>query len=303
MRRILLLAVILIPLFANASNITVNCNLPAPFGRIGSALKFINPLGPNTVTVTGTCKENLVIRGFDRLTLIAKPGASITDASGGQQWAVVFVTDSRRVSIQGFTISGGKVGVRCEDYSLCRFSGNTFTGTTQRGVDLNDSDVSFSGDIIQNNAGQGIYAQGSHITAFNIALKANQTGLTLFTGTLVGAGWSVSNNTQDGIFVGASKFQLVDSSISANGWNGIDTSDMNDLSLVNIAVTGNGFNGIYVGQTTVGWFSGGSYTGNGYVWGAPDIGCADTYSFANNIAGLYGTTNCPVTPPAVPKVK
>jgi hypothetical protein len=303
MRRILTLAVILIPLFANAANVTVNCNLPAPMGRISTALKFINPAGPNTITVTGTCKENLWIQGFDRLTLIAKPGASITDASGGQQWAVIYVTDSRRVSIQGFTISGGNVGVRCEDYSLCRFSGNTITGTTQRGVDLADSDVTFSGDIIQNNTGQGIYAQGSHITAMNITLKANQTGLTLFTGTLVGAGWSVSNNTQDGIFVGASNFQLIDSSISSNGWNGIDTTDLSDLSLVNLTVTANGFDGIYIGETTVGWFSGGSYAGNGYVWGAPDIGCAGTYSFANNIAGLYGTTNCPVTQAAAAKVQ
>lgn len=290
---------ILFSLVANAANVNVNCNLPGPFGKINTALKFLNPSGPNTITVTGTCKENLFIQGFDRLTLVASPGAAITDASGGQQWAVIFIKDSRRVSIQGFTISGGNVGVRCEDYSLCRFSGNTITGTAQRGVDLNDSEVSFAGDIIQNNTGQGIFAQGSHITAMNIALNANQTGLTLFTGALVGAGWTVSNNTGDGIFVGASNFQLIDSSVSSNGWNGINTSDLSDLSLVNLTVGGNRYDGVNIGNTSVGWFSGGSYFGSGFF----DISCAGPYAFANNITGIQITTNCPVPQAAAAQAK
>ena len=303
MKRILALAVIFIPLFANAVNVTVNCNLPAPIGRISFALKFINPQGPNTITVMGTCKENVVIQGFDRLTLIAKPGAVITDASGGQQNAVIQINDSRRISIEGFTISGGNVGVACYDYSLCRLSGNTITGTAQRGVDISDSDVTFSGDVIKNNAIQGVYATRTHIVATNLTLQENLNGLTLFTGTLVGTGWSVSNNTQDAIFVASSSFQLIDSNISSNGWSGIDATDLVDLSLENNTVTGNGYNGVFVGDNSVAWFGGGSYTGNGYVWGAPDIGCGANYSLAKNIAGLYGTTNCTVPQPAAVRVQ
>ena len=40
---------------ANAANVTVNCNLPGQNGKINNALKFLNPAGPNTITVIGTC--------------------------------------------------------------------------------------------------------------------------------------------------------------------------------------------------------------------------------------------------------
>jgi hypothetical protein len=72
---------------------------------ISSAVKRLNPEGPNTVMVSGSCQENVVIQGFDRLTLIANSGASINDASGGSA-IVVDIADSQRITIQGFTING-----------------------------------------------------------------------------------------------------------------------------------------------------------------------------------------------------
>ena len=302
-RRLTVLLLVCLPLFANAANVTVNCNLPAPLGKINIALKYMNPAGPNTITVIGTCKENVYIQGFDRLTLIAKPGAVITDASGGQQWAVVYISDSRRISIQGFTISGGNVGVRCENFSFCRFSGNTFTGTAQRGVDINDSDATFSGDIFQNNSGQGIFAQSSHFTAAYLTLQNNQSGTFIMWSTVIGNNWTVSNNAQDGIFVAATNFQLIDSNVYGNAWNGIDAVDLSDLSLPNDTVTGNGYDGVYIGDTTKVAFNGGRYTGNGLVWGAPDIGCGEHYALADGIAGIYGNTNCPVPQVAAAQVK
>jgi len=299
MRRILVIGLVFIPLVARAANVTVNCNLPAPLGKINTVLKYLNPAGPNTITVIGTCKENVYIQGFDRLSLVAKPGAVITDASGGQQYAVIQINDSRRISIQGFTISGGNAGVACYDYSLCRFVSNTITGTAQRGVDIADSDVTFSGDIINNNTGYGVYATRAHIVATNLTLQANMNGLTLFTGTLVGTGWSVLNNQQDAIFVGGANFQLIDSNVSSNGWNGIDANGMVNLSLENNTVTGNGSDGVFVGDSSFAWFSGGSYMGNRIL----DIGCGQNYSLAQNIGGLYGTTNCLNTPAVAAQVQ
>ena len=43
-------------------------------------LKIVNPAGPNTLTVSGACNENVEIYAFNRLTLVAKTGATITDA-------------------------------------------------------------------------------------------------------------------------------------------------------------------------------------------------------------------------------
>jgi len=47
------------------------------------------------------------IRDLDRLTLITKNGASITDSSNGSL-AVVDIQDSRSVRLQGFTINGAR---------------------------------------------------------------------------------------------------------------------------------------------------------------------------------------------------
>ena len=51
-----------------------------------------------------------MIQSMDRLTLITKKGASITDRSNGNL-AVVDIEDSHSVTLQGFTINGGSAGV------------------------------------------------------------------------------------------------------------------------------------------------------------------------------------------------
>jgi hypothetical protein len=69
---------------AQATNLSLNCD---NHGSIRAALHVLattNPQGPNTITVLGSCKGNFVIRGMDRLTLITKTGASITDRSNGR---------------------------------------------------------------------------------------------------------------------------------------------------------------------------------------------------------------------------
>jgi len=80
-----------------------------PIHRIGVGL-FSGAL--NTVTVSGSCHGNILIQGFDRLTLITTTRATINDASGGQS-PVVDIEDSRRVNLEGFTIRGGARGVNC----------------------------------------------------------------------------------------------------------------------------------------------------------------------------------------------
>ncbi len=88
------------------ANLTVNCDKKETISKALKLLASTNPQGPNTITVSGGCKENLVIQSMDRLTLITKNGASITDRSGGSL-AVVDIEDSHSVTMQGFTINGG----------------------------------------------------------------------------------------------------------------------------------------------------------------------------------------------------
>src|SRR5437870_13196934 len=92
--------------YAQAANLSVNCDKHESISKVLRLLAKTNPLGPNKVTVSGSCDENLVIRSMDRLTLITKKGASITDRSGGNS-VVVDVEDSHSVTSQGFTTKGG----------------------------------------------------------------------------------------------------------------------------------------------------------------------------------------------------
>lgn len=79
---------------------------------------------PNTITVFGTCNENVVIQSFDKLTLISTTGATINDVSGGLS-AVLNIEDTNRVTLQGFTINGGADGVICGNASVCYLMADT----------------------------------------------------------------------------------------------------------------------------------------------------------------------------------
>src|SRR5947209_10623861 len=87
---------------AQATKLTVNCDNHEHIRTAVRLLATTNPQGPNTIIVSGACKGNFTIKSMDRLTLITKKGASITDTSNGTL-AVVDIEDSRSVTVEGLT--------------------------------------------------------------------------------------------------------------------------------------------------------------------------------------------------------
>jgi hypothetical protein len=71
-------------------NLKVYCShrMEGKLPTINAALKLLPPAMSNTVTVSGSCIENILIQDFDRLTLVTSTGAKIDDASGdrAQLW-------------------------------------------------------------------------------------------------------------------------------------------------------------------------------------------------------------------------
>src|SRR5438270_284548 len=108
---------------AEAANLTVNCDKKQTISETLKVLAVGHPQAPHTLSVVGSCRENILIQSVDHLTLIAKNGASITDSSGGTL-AVVDIEDSHSVTLQGFTINGGTAGVSCGTSSICYLTGN-----------------------------------------------------------------------------------------------------------------------------------------------------------------------------------
>ena len=82
------------PNFGGGSTIKVNCNKK---GSIGATLAHLSHTGNTrgvTIPVSGTCKENIGITGFDHLVMAGSLGASVQDAMNGS--GIVFdVADSR----------------------------------------------------------------------------------------------------------------------------------------------------------------------------------------------------------------
>src|SRR5262245_33113126 len=119
----LALASIAAPLTSQAVTLNVDCDQPkSKLPTINTAVKMLgNPVGANhgvgadTINVSGACVENVVIEGFDQLTVNGLDGASISDASGGTA-PVVAVTGSRVVTINNVTVSARDrkvAGIQC----------------------------------------------------------------------------------------------------------------------------------------------------------------------------------------------
>ena len=92
---------------AEAATLWVNCGATKGLTSINTALKLVQSHEsdePNTINVSGTCHENILIQHMDQLTLNAVNGASITDASYGTH-EVIDVENSTRFTLNGFTIT------------------------------------------------------------------------------------------------------------------------------------------------------------------------------------------------------
>ena len=283
---------LLFPLFASAASLDVNCDLTSKAGKISEALRRLDQAGPHVVTIHGTCRENVTVDGFSRLTLRAAPGAVMMDASGGEQWAVILITNSQGIKIRGLHISGGQVGVVCTNGSTCDFANNTMEGQSQNGFSINDSAATFNGDTVRNAGGPGIFINRSKAQMNQVTSENNSgPGVTIAAGTVVGENVNANYNAQAGIFVSStSHLQLINSTVANNLQNGIQGTAVTTLSLVNDTVTNNTFSGVWLSDITTAFFVGGTYANNGAP-GSVQVDCAPFYTVVSNLPS--GTsTNC-----------
>jgi hypothetical protein len=123
----LVLAFLLLPAWLYAANLKVNCDGKSPHkSSITAALQHLPP-GPNTITVSGTCRENVLIAGIDDLTLAGTPGASVVDQSATALF-VIQIEHSKRVTITGLEVVGGTDGIFCTRASDCIINNNDVHG-------------------------------------------------------------------------------------------------------------------------------------------------------------------------------
>jgi hypothetical protein len=307
---------LLIPV-AKADTLTVNCGKHFDERKNGDGFTSINAavakltkmaahmaLGPNTITVNGSCVENVSIVSLDNLTLQAGPsGASITDASNGTLDTVA-VGDSNRFAMNGFTINGS---VNCVDNAVCRLNGNTIqnsqvgyglrAGRSQidsqndnisnnpSGVGVavvNQSRVLLVDDTISNNGGGGI---GVNSASFLFLTNSATTN-------------TVTNNAGHGILASTnSTVRLAAANVTGNAGDGIRVRNGSVLQADNVGptvnnITGNAGAGVHLGDLSHALFAvDGSTNITGNLSGT-DVYCAGQFAATRSVVTVGGTTNC-----------
>jgi hypothetical protein len=279
--------------WAQAANLTVNCDKKETIHKALKLLADSNPNGPNTVTVSGSCRENVLIQSMDRLTLITRNGASITDRSKGSL-TVVDIEDSHSVTVRGFTINGftinGGAGVACGTASVCYLTGNTIQGgglgvgmsggshaflesnviqNSYRGADVVGSQMFSSNDVFQGNADKGVIAFGAaaYFEASNSSFLNNYVGIEAAGGTVL----------------------LVGGTISGNGGNGMTLVGGASVVFRGPTITGNGWDGVYLEDGSFAGFLAANITGN---LSGLDVECFPQFPITHFVARTGGITNC-----------
>jgi Right handed beta helix region len=274
--------------YAAAVSLKVDCDKHESISKVVHLLAKANPQGPSTITVSGDCKGNVLIKGMDRLTLITKNGASISDSSGGSL-AVVDIEDSQKVTLQGFTINGGAQGILCNTASLCYLTGNTIQGPGRFGVNVIRGSRAFLESNVIQNWGRGAFITGAQVFSSNDVFQGNGgSGIVAIIGAHFESLNSSFNNNGDGIEAGGS---LLLSGGTINGNSGIGVRMLGSASVAfeGPTITGNGGVGVHLEDGAFAGFLAANITGN---LGGLDIECSPQFPITRFIERTGGITNC-----------
>jgi parallel beta helix pectate lyase-like protein len=263
-------------------------------------LATVNPQGPNTIAVSGSCKGNFVIQGMDRLLLITRKGASITDRSNGSL-AVLDIEDSRSVTVQGFTINGGGGGVNCGSASVCYLTGNTIQDGAGTGVGVGHGSHAFlESNVIQNNGGSGSMVSGaSQVFSSNDVFQGNAAQGVNLAGAYFEASNSSFLNNGVGIRAGVGTVLLLGGTISGSGGDGMTLLGSSTAVFRGPTITGNAGKGVHLEDGSFAGFVAASITGN---LSGTDVDCAPQFPITRFVERTGGITNC-VEPVSNAKLK
>lgn len=291
---------------AQGSKFNVNCDKGERINALLKTLTKVPALPPITINVSGTCKESVLIQNFDRLTLNAKLGAVIVGASKNVNPAILIV-GSDFVTVQGFTVQGGVVGVQCADNSVCYLIALTVENATTDGVVFARSGGDVISDVLQNNGGRGLVVRnGARTVVSGGMVQGNASpGIAVVSGsqsTLQDV--TIQNNGGSGVRASQNAtVRLSDNTISGNGGNGIFIDAQSTASLEQ-AVTGNVVTGNQGAGVVVGDLSFAQFLDVNNVSGnvtQPDVACLPQFSATRGAGTVGGTTDC--NEPAAPKGK
>ena len=184
-------------LSALADSVSVSCTKPqaGSFSSITAALNSLDPLGPNVITVQGTCKENIFIAYYQRLTILSAPGQTAVIENAANPADIVFQAwGCRGLVLQNLIIQGGTFGLLANQSSEVVIQNVVSRNNSSDGIVAQiDSTLGIDNSKSINNGGNGL----------TVAAAANSTLSTQPGETIL-----FSGNAGDGVDVDAAYLQV-----------------------------------------------------------------------------------------------
>lgn len=292
-----------LPPIASQGSVRVDCSNPrAPVHTIADGLAFLQNARPAVLLVSGTCRENVVIAGLDRVTLQGNPTATI-DGGTDPNLDTVLIVDSRSIDLVDLTITGGGDGVACAQ-CLVRLTRVTLRGSLGPGA-VTGSSTSFlflRDSLVRENGDVGVFVgNGSMVRLDNTEVSGNAAdGVFLNVGaTLVAIGSRFLGNHGNGVTASLHDSVLLNTdTVAGNDGDGVSLQGGSALRTPSTTIGTNLGHQVRVGDLSFAQIQGASIGSGGTF---PDVVCDPAFSAVRGISNSPGaTTNCPDEQPRAP---
>ncbi len=143
----------------SAGNVQVVCpgGGPGAFSSVSAALSTLDPHGPNTITVSGACAENIFIDKHERLFIQSAPGQTATITAADASGIVLQTFQSTGILISGLVFQGGSTGVLLNQGSNVTIVNCTMQQNPGDGLDMQmASTLVMENSTLQDNQGNGM---------------------------------------------------------------------------------------------------------------------------------------------------
>ena len=228
----------LLPSVGETATKTVNCNVPGKTlqGAIDKA-----KAGDTFQVINGsTCIENVVVNvSHERITIDGLGSATI---NGPDATSPTINVGGRRITIKGFTITGGQEGIHTIRGGNAIIDGNTIQNTGRSGIGIhNQSSAIIVNNTIQNNPDDGINVIGGS-NAFIGVRSGSDTEASPNT---------IQNNGRHGVLVTrSSNARVVGNTIKDNTENGVFVDRVSQADISKNVIDNNSGDGITVGRNS-----------------------------------------------------
>ncbi len=287
---------------AFADSAVVDCTgaTPGAFTTITAALASLPAAGPNTISVSGTCTENVVISGRTGLSIFGNPSATVHPANPNGRVLAIF--GSQQVGASNVVFDGGR-GISIVNTPFAEFDSITVQNSTAIGITSIDSIVHLSNSTVKSSVRSGISIGGGtfYLDGGVTVTNNGRLGVAVLTGHLILNGGDgitpgtenvISNNVSVGVEVASTSEADIsaDNRIIGNGgkW-GLLVLNGSSVSMSEGTISSNTGLGVHCGGTSHCEFGGNTHINSNGAGGIEVVEHSDaSLDGANDISGNTG---------------